>query len=102
MSLYTSKNPAGVVGLQTGLIFAALSSGVVNAHMSGLQAMRAAREDAASHQLRGQLDAAISYAEQLMDLAARQAGEIERLRAENDRLRTAARTYLKAAQRKAA
>lgn len=90
-NMFTSKNPAGVAAGQTAVIFAALASGAVQSHMNGLAAMRASREGAASHQLRGQLDYAIEYAHQLIDLAADQAAEIERLKAENVRLKALAR-----------
>ncbi|MEY9198475.1 conjugal transfer/entry exclusion protein [Sinorhizobium fredii] len=91
MSLFTSKDPAGVVGRETAIIFTALASGAVSAHMNGLAAMRQAREGAASHQLRYQLDHAIEYAHQLVGLAAEQAAEIESLKAENARLKAVAR-----------
>ncbi|OCP08007.1 hypothetical protein BC362_10375 [Ensifer sp. LC14] len=70
--------------------------------MSGLQAMRAAREDASSHQLRAQVDQLIDYANRLVAVAAQQAAEIERLRAQNTRLEAAARTHYESARRLAA
>lgn len=102
MSMYTSKNPAGVVAGQTGAIFSVLAAGAVNAHMNGIQAMRQAREGAASHQLRYQLDYAINYSEKLMTIAEQQAAELTRLRAENERLKTAARIHYESARRLAA
>lgn len=90
-NLFTSKNPAGVAAAQTGMIFAVLASGAVNSHMNGLAAMRAAREGAASHQLRGQLDYAIDYAHELVRFAADQASEIELLKAELARTKAIAR-----------
>lgn len=98
-NLFTSKNPASVAAGQTAVIFAALASGAVQSHMSGLAAMRAAREGAASHQLRGQLDVAIDYAHQLVALAADQAAEIERLKAENRRLAASAKLHYESARR---
>ncbi|NEK19868.1 hypothetical protein [Rhizobium leguminosarum] len=102
MSLYTSKNPAGVAAMETGAIFAVLASGAVNAHMNGLQAMRQARESSNSQVLRHQLGVAIDRAQSLCDVAVQQASEIEQLKAENARLRAASATYLAAARRRAA
>ncbi|HBF30623.1 hypothetical protein [Rhizobium sp.] len=101
-NIFTSRDPAGTVVSQTGAIFAVLAAGAMNAHMSGIQAMRQAREGAASHQLRYQLDYAINYSEKLMTVAEQQAAEIVRLRAENERLKTAARTHYESARRLAA
>jgi len=101
-NMFTSRNPAGVVAGQSAMIFGVLAAGAMNAHMNGLAAMRAAREASSSHQLRAQLDGAIDYAEQLMQLAERQTAEIERLKAENGRLRTAAKTHYESARRLAA
>lgn len=98
-NLFTSKDPAGVAVAQTGIIFAALASGAVNAHVNGLAAMKTAREGAASHQLRGQLDYAIEYAHQLVALAADQAAEIERLKSENRRLAASAKLHYESARR---
>ncbi|MGO4569052.1 hypothetical protein AB4Z52_29395 [Rhizobium sp. 2YAF20] len=98
MSMYTSKNPAGVVAMETGAIFAILAAGAVNAGMQTREAMRQAREASNSYQLRSQLDAAIRYSERLMDVAVAQTTEIEQLKAENARLRTASATYLAAAR----
>ena len=101
-NMFTSKNPAGVVVGQTGAIFGLLAVGAMNAHQNGIAAMCQAREGAASHQLRYQLNYAIDYAEKLMTVAEEQASEIVRLRAENERLRTAARTHYESARRLAA
>lgn len=101
-NMFTSRNPAGVVVGQTSAIFGLLAVGAVNAHMAGIQAMRQARESNNSHVLRGQLDVSINYAETLMQLAENQAAEIVRLRAENERLKTAARTHYESARRLAA
>ncbi|ARQ56914.1 hypothetical protein Kim5_CH00807 [Rhizobium sp. Kim5] len=101
-NMFTSRNPAGVAVAQTGAIFGVLAAGAVNAHMSGLQAMRAARESNNSHVLRHQLGVAINRAQDLCDLATTQASEIEQLRAENARLRAASATYLAAARRRVA
>ncbi|MBX5160395.1 hypothetical protein HJB89_25255 [Rhizobium sp. NZLR8] len=98
-NMFTSKNPAGVAVGQTAAIFGVLAAGAVNAHMQGLQAMRAARESNNSHVLRHQLDGAIQYAETLMTLAEQQAAEIVRLKAENERVKTAARTHYESARR---
>ncbi|MCQ1856162.1 hypothetical protein, partial [Neorhizobium galegae] len=64
-----------------------------------LAAARAARESTNSHVLRHQLGQAINYAESIMQVAEGQAAEIERLKAENARLRTAARTSYESARR---
>ncbi|CDN46811.1 hypothetical protein [Neorhizobium galegae] len=98
-NMFTSKNPAGVAVAQTSAIFGVLAMGAVNAHMSGLAAARAARESTNSHVLRHQLGQAINYAESIMQVAEGQAAEIERLKAENARLRTAARTSYESARR---
>lgn len=102
MSMFTSKNPAGVAVAQTTAIFGVLAAGAMNAHMQGLQAARAARESNNSHVLRYQLNVTINFAESLMQVAEAQATEIAQLQAENERLRSAARTYMAAARRKSA
>ncbi|MGO7353920.1 hypothetical protein ACCS66_04190 [Rhizobium ruizarguesonis] len=101
-SMFTSRNPAGVAVAQTGAIFGVLAAGAVNAHMSGLAAMRQARESNNSNVLRYQLNIAIDRAQQLCDVAVEQASEIEQLKAENARLKAASATYLAAARRRAA
>ncbi len=98
-NIFTSRDPAGVVVGQTGAIFAFFAAGAMNAHMSGIAAARAARESNNSHVLRHQLNQTINYAEQIMQVAETQAAEIERLKAENERLRTAARTSYESARR---
>ncbi|TAW65459.1 hypothetical protein ELI15_14290 [Rhizobium ruizarguesonis] len=98
-NIFTSRDPAGAVVGQTGAIFAVLAAGAVNAHMSGLAAARAARESNNSHVLRHQLIQTINYAESIMQVAESQAAEIERLKSENNRLRTAARTSYESARR---
>lgn len=98
-NIFTSKNPAGVVVGQTSAIFGVLAAGAMNAHMSGIAAARAARESNNSHVLRHQLNQTIAYSEQIMQVAEGQAAEIERLKAENERLRTAARTSYDSARR---
>ncbi|MGO7583344.1 hypothetical protein [Rhizobium leguminosarum] len=100
-NMFTSRNPAGVAAGQTAAIFGVLAAGAVNAHMSGLQAMRQARESSNSQVLRYQLNVAINRAQDLCDVAVAQASEIEQLKAENARLRAASATYLAAARRKA-
>lgn len=100
MSMFTSKNPAGVAVAQTTAIFGVLAAGAMNAHMQGLQAARAARESHNSHVLRHQLNVTINFAESLMQVAEAQATEIAQLQAENERLRSAARAYMAAARRK--
>ncbi len=101
-SIFTSRDPAGVVVGQTGAIFAVLAAGAMSAHQQGIAAMRAARESHNSHQLRYQLGQAIHHCQSVMDIAVAQASEIEQLKAENARLRAASATYLAAARRKAA
>lgn len=101
-NMFTSKNPAGVAVGQTAAIFGVLAAGAVNAHMSGIQVMRQARESNNSQVLRHQLGVAINRAQDLCDLATQQASEIEQLRAENARLRSASATYLAAARRRVA
>ncbi len=101
-NIFTSRDPATAVVAQTGAMFTMLAAGAVNAHMSGIQAMRQARESNNSHVLRSQLDAAIAYSETLMQLAENQAAEIVRLKAENERLKVTARTHYESARRLAA
>lgn len=101
-NMFTSKNPAGVVAGQTAAIFTVLAAGAMSAHRDGIQAMRQARESNNSQVLRSQLDASINYAETLMQLAENQAAEIVRLKAENERLKTTARTHYESARRLAA
>ncbi|TAV14711.1 hypothetical protein [Rhizobium ruizarguesonis] len=100
-NIFTSRDPAGTVVGQTGAIFSVLAVGAMSAHMNGMAAARAARESNNSHQLRYQLNQTIAYAEQIMQVAEGQAAEIERLKAENARLRTAARTSYESARRSA-
>lgn len=71
----------------------ALAGGAMQAHQAGLAAMRAAREEAASHALRAQLDQAIEYAQLLGQHAAEIAAENERLKAENSRMKALARQH---------
>ncbi|MBO9170901.1 hypothetical protein [Rhizobium sp. L245/93] len=92
-NIFTSKDPAGAVVGQSGAIFAVLAAGAVNAHMSGLAAMRQARENSRSHQLRAQLEYAVDVAHIYADLAAEQAVELEQLRAENRRLSKVAKQH---------
>lgn len=78
--------PATNMVLPLAGIFAGLSAGAVNAHMSGLEAARQAREDRASHVLAWQVDEAIESARTWADLAKAQAEELVQLRAENERM----------------
>lgn len=82
--------PATTVAVQTGAIFAGLAAGAVNAHMSGIQAARAAREKYASSVLAHQLSDAVQAAHEWADYAKRLIADNERLKAENSRLREVA------------
>lgn len=82
--------PATSVAVQTGAIFAGLAAGAVNAHMSGIAAARARREEYASQVLSQQLSDAVSAAHDWADYAKRLIHENERLKSENERLRQVA------------
>lgn len=79
--------PATSVAMQTGAIFTGLAVGAVNAHMQGVAAARAAREERASHILAHQLNDAVQAAHEWADYAKRLIHENEALKAENARLR---------------
>jgi len=76
--------------MQTGAIFAGLAAGAVNAHMSGVAAARARREEYASQVLSQQVSDAVSAAHDWADYAKRLIAENETLKAENTRLRQVA------------
>ncbi|TZG36616.1 hypothetical protein [Agrobacterium sp. B1(2019)] len=82
--------PATSVAMQTGAIFVGLAAGAVNAHMSGIAAARAAREERASHMLAQQLSDAVGAAHDWAEYAKRLILENERLKGENERLRAVA------------
>jgi len=82
--------PATSVAMQTGAIFSVLAAGAVNAHMNGIAAARAAREEYASSVLSQQLSDAVSAAHKWADYAKRLIMENENLKAENLRLRQVA------------
>lgn len=82
--------PAQGVALQTGAIFAGLAAGAVNAHMSGIAAVRQAREERASHILSQQLSDAVSAAHDWAEYAKRLIVENESLKGENERLKAVA------------
>lgn len=93
---YTPCPAASTANGMLGLI-APLAAGALNAHFRGVEAMRQAREDHASHIINAQLDAALDHAEQLARYIELQAEEISRLRAENDNLdRVAKRHFIRA------
>lgn len=79
--------PATAVAAQTGAIFAVLASGAVNAHMQGMAAVAARREEYASQVLSHQLSDAVHAAHEWADYAKRLIHENETLKAENHRLR---------------
>lgn len=79
--------PATAVAVQTGAIISVLAAGAVNAHMSGLAAARAAREEYASRALAQQLEDAVAACHEWSAHAKKLANENERLIAENARLR---------------
>lgn len=82
--------PAAAVATQTGAIFAGLAAGAVNAHMQGVAAARARREEYASQVLSHQLSDAVSAAHDWADYAKRLIVENERLKVENSRLKEVA------------
>lgn len=82
--------PAQGVALQTGAIFAGLAVGAVNAHMNGVAAMKARREEYASQVLAQQLSDAVSAAHDWAAYAKKLILENERLKGENERLRAVA------------
>ncbi len=91
--------PAQGVALQTGAIFTALAMGAADAHMRGIAAVNARREERNSHVLAHQVHEASVAAHEWADLAREQAVEIERLKAENARLAKVARQNFELAQR---
>ena len=82
--------PATSVAVQTGAIISVLAAGAVSAHMQGVAAARAAREEYASRVLAQQLDDAVAACHEWADHAKKLANENERLIAENARLREVA------------
>lgn len=82
--------PATAVAVQTGAIISVLAAGAVNAHMQGVAAARAAREEYASRVLAQQLDDALAACHEWAEHAKKLAHENERLIAENQRLREVA------------
>lgn len=82
--------PATSVAVQTGAIISVLAAGAVSAHMQGVAAARAAREEYASRVLAQQLEDAVAACHEWADHANRLAQENENLIAENARLREVA------------
>lgn len=91
--------PAAAVAGQTGAIISVLAAGAVQAHMNGMAAVRQAREERNSNILAHQVHEASQSAHEWADLARQQAVEIERLKAENGRLRKVAKQNFELAQR---
>ncbi|MFQ6238264.1 hypothetical protein [Sinorhizobium meliloti] len=79
-------------------IFAGMSAGMINAHMNGIAAMRERREATASYVLASQLDQALQSAHEWAAVARQQAIEIEKLKAENARLKQVAKQHFETAQ----
>jgi thiamine kinase-like enzyme len=82
--------PATAVAVPLAGIITGLAVGAVNAHMSGIAAARAAREEHASSVLAQQLSDAVNAAHEWSDYAKRLIAENEKLKAENSRLREVA------------
>ncbi len=82
--------PATSVATQTGAIFSGLAIGAVNAHMQGMAAVAARREEYASQVLSHQLSDAVAAAHEWADYAKRLIVENERLKTENARLKKVA------------
>lgn len=78
------------VAVQTGAIISVLAAGAVSAHMQGVAAPRAAREEYASRVFAQQLDDAVAACHKWANHAKKLANENERLIAENARLREVA------------
>jgi len=82
--------PATAMAVPLAGIFTGLAVGAVNAHMSGIAAARARREDYASRVLSQQLSDAVSAAHDWSAYAKRLIHENEKLKAENARLKEVA------------
>ncbi|MGI0524027.1 hypothetical protein [Rhizobium giardinii] len=82
--------PATAMAVPLAGIFTGLAAGAVNAHMAGLAAVDARREERASQVLFHQLQDAISAAHDWADYAKKLIAENERLKAENGRLKEVA------------
>ena len=82
--------PATAMAVPLAGIFAGLASGAVNAHMSGLAAMDARREERASQVLFHQLPDAVQAAHDWAAYAKNLIAENEKLKAENARLKSVA------------
>ncbi len=82
--------PATAMAVPLAGICTGLAVGAVNAHMSGIAAARARREEYASQVLSQQLSDAVSAAHEWADYAKRLIAENERLKAENQRLKEVA------------
>jgi hypothetical protein len=98
-NLFESKNPAGSAAAGFGSITGVMAVGAMAAHRDSVAAMHRARANAATHELRYQLDYAIDYSQILMDLASEQAAEIVRLKAENARIKAVAEQNYNAVRR---
>lgn len=82
--------PATAMAVPLAGIFTGLAVGAVNAHMSGIAAAKARREEYASQVLSQQLADAVSAAHDWADYAKKLIHENERLKSENERLRQVA------------
>lgn len=83
--------PAAVHAGNLGMIGAVMGMGIANAAVNSAIAVRASREATASATLAHQLRQAVESAHHWSDIACSQAAEIERLKADNERLRKIAR-----------
>lgn len=82
--------PATAMAVPLAGIFTGLAAGAVNAHMQGMAAVAARREEYASQVLSHQLQDAVSAAHAWADYSKKLIAENERLKAENARLREVA------------
>lgn len=82
--------PATAMAVPLAGIFTGLAAGAVNAHMSGVAAASAAREEYASNVLAQQLSDAVGAAHEWAAYAKRLIAENEMLKGENQRLREVA------------
>lgn len=82
--------PATAMAVPLAGIFTGLAAGAVNAHMNGIAAARAAREEYASNVLAHQLSDAVSAAHEWAAYAKKLIAENEQLKAKNARLREVA------------
>ena len=90
--------PAAHHATNLGMIGTVIGMGMANAAVNGALAVRQAREVSASQTLAFQLRQAVESAHHWSDIACAQAAEIEKLKADNERLRRVAKAHHDTAQ----